>query len=108
MQKEIIDFNDIDKSLHQSGLFKAIPSTFKYLGKIQKQFHKNTVVCFYLELEEISIGDELMIQDKNDYFVQTIKEMMVDGEKVDKAEKEEKLSIKLIKPVTKQANIYLK
>lgn len=49
-----------------------------------------------------------MIQDGNDYFVQTIKEMMVDGEKVDKAEKEEKLSIKLIKPVTKQANIYLK
>lgn len=34
MQKEIINFTDVDKSLHQSGLFKAIPPTFKYLGKI--------------------------------------------------------------------------
>lgn len=107
-QEEIINFNDINTSLHTPGLFKAIPSTFNYFGEIVKLYEGKTIACVYLELEEVCINDEILVQDGNNYFVQKIKEMRVDDKEAEKAMNGDALSIKLDKPISKQANIFLK
>ncbi|QOR35071.1 hypothetical protein IMX26_16675 [Clostridium sp. 'deep sea'] len=108
LQENLINFNDIDISLHTKGLFTAIPKTWLFLGIIKKLFQENTIACFYLEIDQLNVGDELIVQDKNNYFLFKIEEMMIENKSVNQAKKQDKLSIKISKSISKNAKIYKK
>jgi len=107
-QKGLISFDDIDSGLHEKGLFKALPSPWQFLGKIQHQFKDNTIACFILEADRVNIGDELVIENGNEYFKIDVSEMQIDDKKVENAKKGDKLAISVGVPILKQANIYVK
>lgn len=108
LQKELITFDDIDTGLHTKGLFNSLPAPWQFIGKIQHQFNNHKIACFYLEADKINIGDELIIENGNDYFKITIDEMMVNDKPVSTAKKGDKLSINIKTPILKHSNIYVK
>lgn len=109
LQEGILSFDEIDRELHKSGLFQAIPSTWQSVGKIERLINKdNIIACLYLAVDVVKINDEIVIQDDNNYFIQRIEEMMVDEVKVEKAIKGQPVSIKINNVIKKKANIYLK
>lgn len=108
MQEGFLDFEEIKKELFTVGLFCAIPKTWQYIGKIQKMFKEKTVACVVFEGDSISIGNELIIENGNDYFTQSVIEMMVEGESKDVAVKGDKLSLKVDRPIRNSSNIYIR
>ncbi|PEF89797.1 hypothetical protein [Bacillus cereus] len=110
-QEGLLTFKDIDQTLHTPGLFRSIPITWLYIGKIQHIFNRNqenNIICVILDCLEVKKGDQLIIEDGNDYFTQFVEEMRVENQEVDCARKGDKLAIKIQKPLSKQANIYVK
>ncbi|PFI46705.1 hypothetical protein COI73_17320 [Bacillus cereus] len=110
-QEDLLTFEDIDKTLHTPGLFQSIPITWLYIGKIQHIYNRNqenNIICVILDCPEVKRGEQLIIEDGNDYFTQILEEMNVEDKKVDCAYKEDKLAIKIQKPLSKQAKIYVK
>lgn len=107
LQEGIIKFEDIDRGLHTPGLYKALPTNWQSIGKIEHLFKQNTIACFYLSVDKISINDEIVIQDKNNYFHQKVEEMQVNDKLVNEAIKGDQLSIKINKSISKTAVVYL-
>lgn len=107
-QEGLLSFEEIDKEIHTSGLFKSIPSSWKSLGKIEHLFKDDTIACFYLNVDKISKDDEIIIQDNNCYYKQDVKEMMINNVVVNTASKGDAVSIKINQPISKQANIFIK
>lgn len=110
LQEGLVTFEDIDESLHTSGLFKATPSNWKYIGKIEHIFnrnHENNIACFYLKTEMIRKGDTIVIENENDFYKQEITEMMIDNKNVELAQEGDQLAIKIFNIISKQAQIYL-
>lgn len=110
LQTELITFKDIDASLHKPGLFSAIPSSWKSLGKIHNIFKRNeegNIACYYLEIDLLKKGDILVIEDGNNFFKQQITEMKIDDIDVDRAKKGDPVSIKIFNIISKQADIYV-
>lgn len=108
LQECILSFEEIDGDLHTPGLFKAIPSCWKHIGRVEKLLKDKTVACVYLDIEEIRNGNEIIVHDGTNYFKQIIEEMMVDKKVVTVSKKGEPVSIKINHQISKQTNIYLK
>lgn len=108
LEEKIISFEDIDKQLHTSGLYITMPDNWNNIGKIEHLFKDGTIACFYLAVDRIAKDDVIVIQDGNDYFTQKVEEMMAESLNVEEAVKGDKLSIKINKPIGKNANVYLK
>ncbi|CUB14158.1 hypothetical protein BN2127_JRS1_05138 [Bacillus cereus] len=110
-QEDLLTFRDIDKALHTPGVFNSIPNTWLYVGKIQHIFNRNqenNIICVTLDCPEVKKGEQLIIEDGNDYFTQIIEEMNVDNKNVDSAYMKDKLAIKVHKSLSKKAKIYVK
>lgn len=108
LQKGLIDFKDIDTSLHNKGLFTALPSSWQFLGKIQHQYGNGTIACFYLEADIINIGDELIIANGNNFLKIEVEEMKINNKIVNTSIKGDELAINVGIPIIKQASIYVK
>ncbi|MFL0198695.1 hypothetical protein ACJDU8_24525 [Clostridium sp. WILCCON 0269] len=108
LQEGLITFDDINTGLHTKGLFTALPTPWQFIGKIQHQFDNHKISCFYSEADTINIGDELIIENGNDYFRINVDEMMVDCKAVTTSKKGDKLSINIKTPILKQSNIYVR
>lgn len=107
-QTGLLSFNDINTELHTAGLFQAIPRSWKNIGKIDRLYKSNEIACLILTIEELKIGDEIVVVSGNDYFVQVIDEMQVNSEPRELVVNNEPVSIKMIKPILKSASIYIK
>lgn len=107
-QEGLVTFDEIHRDLHTKGLYRAIPTHWEYVGKIEKLFKDGTVACIFLNAESVKIGSELIIHNGNDFFKMVVGEMMVDGKKVEISTKGDKLSIKIVRPIQKQAHIYVR
>lgn len=108
MQEKLITFEDIDIALHSKGLFKALGQDWQYLGKVQRLFKDGTIACFYLEAKEIKNGDELIVENGNEYFKINIEEMQINNKTVGGAVCGDQLSINLKRKILKQANIFVR
>jgi len=106
MEEGLLIFEEIDTQLHTPDLFSFVPTSWQYVGKIIKQYHEKTVACFYLAIDELNVGEEIVIQNGNTYFKQELKEMKVNEQEATIAKKGEPISILLDKPVLMSANIY--
>ncbi len=108
-QENIISKESIRKSLEAPGIFKAIPTSFEQIGKIEKILDKINVICIPLECEKISVNDELLIIEDNNYYKTKIVSMMVNEIGVEESKKGDKVGIKIDKdiPKVKSAQIYL-
>lgn len=108
LQNNILSFSDIDKALHTYGLFAPLSAAWQHLGAIQKTYKENTVICFILEAMQITVGDELLIESGNDYYISRIGEMMINDVSVPSAKHGDRVSIKVDKPVFKHAAIFVR
>lgn len=107
-QEGIVGFEEIDAELHKPGLFKAIPSNWSNIGKVEHLFQEGTIACFYLAVDKITKDDIIFVQDGNDYFIQKVEEMTIENEQVEEAVKGAKLAIKVNKSIGKNSKVYLK
>lgn len=108
-QENIISKESIRKSLETPGIFKAIPTSFEQIGKIENILDKINVICIPLECEKIRVNDELLIIEDNKYYQTKIVSMMVNEIGVEESKKGDKVGIKIDKdiPKVKSAKIYL-
>ena len=108
LQEGLTSFSEIDKDLFTPGLFNAIPSSWRCLGKIDNYYKKPMVVGMLLELNEIKVNDEIIIQNGNEYFTQKIASIRINDVEVNSAKKGDAISFKVDRPINKQAIIYTK
>lgn len=108
LQEGLTTFDDIDMDLHIPGLFSAIPSSWKLIGKIEKYYDKVMIVGVILDVDEIKVDDEIIIQNGNDYFKQTINSLRVNDTEVNIAKKGDPVTFKVNKEISRKANIYIK
>ena len=108
-QENIISKESIRKSLETPGIFKAIPTSFEQIGKIENILDKSKVICIPLECDKIRVNDELLIIEDNNYYKTKIVSMMVNEIGVEESKKGDKVGIKIDKniPKVKSAQIYL-
>ena len=108
-QENIINKENIRNSLETPGIFKAIPTSFEYLGKVENILDKINVICLPLECNKIKINDELLIIEDNNYYKAKILSMMVNENSVEESKKGDKVGIKIDKdvPKVKSTQIYL-
>ncbi len=108
LEEKIISFEEIDESLHTPGLFKAIPTNWKCIGKIEKMYQNNTIACLYLEIDELKVEEEIIVQNGMDFEITTVKKIHVKGTPQEIAKKGDETSILLEGPVMKSAKIYVR
>lgn len=107
-QKELITFEDINVGLHTEGLFTALSDPWQFIGKIEKQFHNKEIDCFDLKADKVRLGDELIIENGNEFFKINVEEMKIDDKSVNTAKKRDKVSINIKRSILGRANIYVK
>ena len=86
-QENIISKESIRKSLETPGIFKAIPTSFEQIGKIENILDKINVICIPLECEKIRVNDELLIIEDNKYYQTKIVSMIVNEIVVEESKK---------------------
>ena len=107
-QEGLLTKEHIKKSLEIPGLFKAIPTTFEYIGKIENILKDINVLCISLQNDKIEVGNELLIVEDNNYFKTKIMSLMVENVNVEEANKNNKVGIKIDKKIfSKSSQIYL-
>lgn len=87
-QENIISKESIRKSLETPGIFKAIPTSFEQIGKIDDILDRINVICMPLECDKISVNDELLIIEANNYYKAKIVSMMINEVSVEESKKE--------------------
>ena len=80
-QENIISKESIRKSLETPGIFKAIPTSFEQIGKIENILDKSKVICIPLECDKIRVNDELLIIEDNNYYKTKIDKKDIFNEK---------------------------
>lgn len=108
-QENIISKESIRKSLETPGIFRAIPISFEYIGKVDDILTKINVICIHLECDKIKINDELLIIEDNNYYKAKILSLMVNDIEVEESESGDRVGIKIDKsvPKVKSAQLYL-
>jgi hypothetical protein len=107
-QEGLINFKDIDIGLHTKGLYTSLSEPWYHIGDIQHRFKDNTIACVYLATGIVNKGDELIVENGNDYFKVVVDEMKINNKMVTTASKGDQLAINIGRPIIKQANIYVK
>ncbi len=108
-QEGIISKESIRKSLETPGIFKAIPSTFQRIGKIENILNRINVICIPLECSELKVNDDLLVVDGNNYYKTKVLSLEVNEQRIEKSKNGDKVGIKIDKDVPKSnsAEIYL-
>lgn len=108
-QENIISKESIRRSLETPGIFRAIPISFEYIGKVEDILTNINVICVPLECDKIKINDELLIIEDNNYYKAKILSLMVNDIEVEESESGDRVGIKIDKsvPKVKSAQLYL-
>lgn len=108
-QEKIISSESIRKSLETPGIFRAIPTNYEKIGKIENILDRINVLCIPVECEKLNINDEVLIAEGNKYYKTKILSMMVDDKSIEEAKKGDKVGIKIEMevPSTKSAQAYI-